>query len=83
MGGTGTGRFLKAMTGYNKRIYKEGWKWLVAFDWTNVSIVQKLWFANQIDRFIRRFKLGEEDRKRLKYEISVDRLRNDRPRAGR
>lgn len=48
-----------------------GWDWLVAFDWTNVTRVQSLWFGNQIERFIVKFGLTEDDGKRLRAEISA------------
>ena len=55
---------------HNKSIYEDGWKWLVEFDWVNCSKSQKFWFSEQIDRFILRFGVSDDEAKRLRAEIS-------------
>lgn len=58
-----------------KSLYKDGWQWLVSYDWRSLNKIQGLWFGNQIDRFIAKFNLSVDEGKRLRAEIAEKGLR--------
>lgn len=47
-----------------------GWRWLVDQKWEKMTMVQKLWFSNQVERYIEKFKLTTDEVKKLRTEIS-------------
>lgn len=60
----------KIMLGEINSQKRVGRKWLIDMKWWKMSVVEKLWYGNQIERYIKKFGLTDDEAKGLKLAIA-------------